>query len=123
MAATSRKKLRENIKAQYINTLKEFFTTNGEEVLQIKSNEFCFPIVDEEGNEDFVKITVAIPMGTRDDNEPFDGYGKAEEYQMKLQAKAEKAEKTAKKKAEKIKRDEEYRKKKEEQKAKAKKEG
>ena len=56
----------------------------------------------------------------RDDNEPFDGYGKAQEYEMKQKEKKEKAEKAAKKKAEKIKRDEEYRRKKAEQKKKEK---
>lgn len=116
--AVSRKTLRENIKKNYITQLIEYFKINDEDVLQIKSNEICFPVLDEEGNEEFVKITVAVPTGSRDDNEPFDGYGKAEEYEMKLKQKAEKAAAAAKKKAEKIKRDEEFRRKKIEQKKK-----
>lgn len=116
--AVSRKTLRENIKKNYVTQLIEYFKANDEDVLQIKSNEICFPVLDEEGNEEFVKITVAVPTGSRDDNEPFDGYGKAEEYGMKLKQKAEKAAAAAKKKAEKIKRDEEFRRKKAEQKKK-----
>lgn len=116
--AVSRKTLRENIKKNYVAQLIEYFKANDEEILQIKSNEICFPVLDEEGNEEFVKITVAVPTGSRDDNEPFDGYGKAEEYKMKLKQKAEKAAAAAKKKAEKIKRDEEFRRKKAEQKKK-----
>lgn len=116
--AVSRKTLRENIKKNYVTQLIEYFKANDEDVLQIKSNEICFPVLDEEGNEEFVKITVAVPTGSRDDNEPFDGYGKAEEYEMKQKEKREKAEKAAKKKAEKIKRDEEFRRKKAEQKKK-----
>lgn len=118
--AISRKTLREKIKQNYTAQLIDFFCKNDEDVLQIKSNEICFPVLDEEGNEDFVKITIAVPTGSRDDNEPFDGYGKAQEYEMKQKEKKEKAEKTAKKKAEKIKRDEEYRRKKAEQKKKEK---
>ena len=114
--AVSRKSLREKIKQLYTAELIQFFTDKEEDVLRIKSNEICFPVLDEEGNEEFVKITIAVPTGSRDDNEPFDGYGKAQEYEMKLKEKAKKAEKAAKKKAEKIKRDEEYRRKKAEQK-------
>lgn len=120
--ANSRKVLREQKKTEYMQKTMEFFSNCGEEVLQIKSNEFCFPIVDSEGNEDFVKITVAIPIGSRQDNEPFDGYGMAEEYRLNLKKKKEKAEEMAKKKAEKIKRDTEYREKVAKNKAKAKKE-
>lgn len=116
--AVSRKNLRENIKKIYITQLINFFQEKDEDVLRIKSNEICFPVLDEEGNEEFVKITVAVPTGSRDDNEPFDGYGKAQEYEMKQKEKKEKAEKAAKKKAEKIKRDEEFRRKKAEQKKK-----
>lgn len=116
--AISRKTLRENIKKNYVAQLIDFFQKMGEDVLQIKSNEICFPVVDEENNDEFVKITIAVPTGSRDDNEPFDGYGKAQEYEMKLKAKAEKAKIAAKKKAEKIKRDEEFRRKKAEQKKK-----
>lgn len=114
--AISRKTLREKIKQEYTNQLIDFFKTNDEDVLQIKSNEICFPVIDSEGNEDFVKITIAVPTGSRDDNEPFDGYGKAQEYEMKIKEKKEKAEIAAKKKAEKIKRDKEYREKKIQQK-------
>lgn len=121
--AISRKTLREKIKQNYTAQLIDFFCKNDEDVLQIKSNEICFPVIDEEGNEDFVKITIAVPTGSRDDNEPFDGYGKAQEYEMKQKEKKEKAEKAAKKKAEKIKRDEEYRRKKAEQKKKEKEKG
>lgn len=119
MANASRKTLREKIKSDYMTLLMSFLSDKGEEVLQTKKNEFCFPVCDEEGNEDFVKITVAIPTGSREDNSPFDGYGEANSYQLKLKANAEKAEAAARKKAEKIKRDEEYRRKKAEQKAQA----
>lgn len=119
MSKVSRKILREEIKAEFVKTLTEIFTDKGEEVLRVGSNKIALPVVDREGNEDFVTITISIPTGSTKDNEPYDGYGEAESYALKLKADKQKAEEKAKKKAEKIKRDEEFRRKKAEQKARA----
>lgn len=119
MSKVSRKILREEIKAEFVKTLTEIFIDKGEEVLRVGSNKIALPVVDREGNEDFVTITVSIPTGSTKDNEPYDGYGEAESYALKLKADKQKAEEKAKKKAEKIKRDEEFRRKKAEQKARA----
>ena len=119
MAKVTRKVLREEIKADYIKLLTEILLEKGEEVLRVGSNKIAMPVVDREGNEDFVTITVSIPTGSTKDNEPYDGYGEAESYALKLKADEEKAKKKAKEKAEKIRRDEEFRKKKAEQKARA----
>lgn len=114
--ATSRKMLREQVKSEFISKVNEFFSNKGEEVLIVGSNKLAIPVVDAEGNEDFVTITVAIPTGSRADNEPYDGYGEAQSYKMSLEEKKRKAEEKAKKKAEKIKRDKEFRKKQKENK-------
>lgn len=119
MSKVSRKILREEIKAEFVKTLTEIFIDKGEEVLRVGSNKIALPVVDREGNEDFVTITISIPTGSTKDNEPYDGYGEAESYALKLKADKQKAEEKAKKKAEKIKRDEEFRRKKAEQKARA----
>ena len=102
---------REKIKKDCIETLKDFFENREEEVLRIKDNEIAFPIVDEEGEEAFIKITVAIPLGSRKDNEPFDAYSLEEEYEIKQKLKKEKEEEKRRKKEEKIKKDEEKRRK------------
>jgi hypothetical protein len=120
MAKVSRKVLREQVKALYLAKVREGLEGDGEEVLLVGSNKLAIPVVDAEGNEDFITITISIPTGSRDDNEPYDGYGQAESYRLKLEENQRKAEEKAKKKAEKIKRDEEFRRKKAEQKAKAK---
>lgn len=115
------KKSKETLKQKYYDLITKFLSEQGEDVLQIKSNEFCFPICDEEGNEEYIKIVVSIPTGKRNPDktvEPFDGYMEAEGYRIEQKAKKEKAEATAKKKAEKIRRDTAYREKKAEQKAK-----
>lgn len=119
--AKSRKALRDEMKERYLKKLIEFFSET-EEVLRVKSNEIAFPIVDDEGNEDFMVITLKIPTGANKGTEPYDGYAMAQEYEINQKLKAEKAKEQAKKKAEKIERDKTYRQKLKEQKEKAKEE-
>lgn len=103
---SSRKNLREEIKRHYVEVISEML--HEEEVLRVGSNEIAFPVVDKEGNEDFVVLTIKIPTGSRD-GEPYDGYSMAEEYEMKLKAKEEKAKVAAEKKAKKIEKDKKMR--------------
>lgn len=107
--AKSRKVLREEVKAVYVADLAAYFEGKGEEVLQVKSNELAIPVVDAEGNEDFIVLTVRIPTGANKGTEPYDGYAMAQEYEMKQVEKAAKAKEAAEKKAAKIKRDAERR--------------
>ena len=123
MAKVSRKVLREEVKAQYLKTLMDFLKGEGEDAQQTGSNKFMLPVVDREGNEDFVVVTISIPTGSQKDNEPYDGYAEAESYAINCKVKKEKAAEAAAKKAAKIKRDEEYRKKQKEQKEAREKEG
>lgn len=111
----SRKMLREEVKMQYVEQLMDYLKDT-EDVLRVASNEIAFPVIDSEGNEDFVVLVVKIPTGANKGTEPYDGYAMAEEYEMKIEAKKEKAKKSAEAKAKKIARDEEYRRKKEEMK-------
>ena len=106
--ATSRKVLREGLKANYLDMVSEFLANYGEDDLRTGSNEIEFPVVDAEGNDDYLVITFKVPTGSRD-GEPYDAYSVAEDYSMKQKAKAEKAEIAAKKKAEKIAKDAERR--------------
>lgn len=116
--ATSRKTLRENLRNKYLDRIIDLFTKSDEEVLRTGSNEIAFPCVDREGNDEFIVITVKVPTGERG-GDPYDGYGEAEAYAMKVANKAEKAKEAAKK-AEKIARDEATRKARAEAKARAK---
>ena len=111
--AVSRKIEREMLKAEYLNKIIELFSAD-EEVLRVKSNEIAFPVVGCEDNEDFIVVTVKVPTGANKGTEPYDGYAMAEEYEMKLKDKAEKAKKRAEEKAKKIAKDEEIRRKKKE---------
>lgn len=100
----SAKQLHENLRAKYMNAIRDFLSAQGEEVLQTNSNEYALPCVDEDGNDEFIVLTFKVPTGSRD-GEAYDGYGEAESYTMHVKDKAEKAAEAAKKKAAKIERD------------------
>lgn len=117
--ATSRKSLQNELRTTYLERIIELFCANGEEVLRTGSNEIAFPCVDKEGNDEFIVVTVKVPTGERN-GDPYDGYGEAEAYAMKLAEKTEKAKEAAAKKAKKIAKDEADRKARAEARARAK---
>lgn len=102
--AKTKKQLHEELRARYMQSVKDFLELNGEEVLRTNSNEYAIPCVDTEGNDEFLVLTFKVPTGSRD-GEAYDGYGEAETYTMKTAEKAEKAKVAAEKKAKKIERD------------------
>ena len=99
--AVSRKVERELLRSQFLEMVSEFLATKGEEVLRVKSNEIAIPVVGCEDNEDFLVITFKVPTGANKGTEPYDGYAMAEDYELHLKAKAEKAKANAEKKAKK----------------------
>ena len=105
--AVSRKVLREQVKSQYMEKLIQLLAEQ-EDVGRTGTNEFNFPIVDTEGNEDFVVVKITIPTGSRD-GEEYDGFGARNDYEIKLKEKAEKAAAAAEAKAKKIAADEKRR--------------
>lgn len=88
--AKTRTALRAELRGKYLKLAMEAFAS--EDVLQYKSNAFAFPVVDSEGNEEFITVTISTPTGSRDDGEPWDGYAEAEAFAMKQKRDAEKAE-------------------------------
>lgn len=117
--ATSRTKLTEELRQKYMiifhDLLVKSETLNEDEFLRTGSNTFSFPVLDSEGNEEFMEITVKVPKGSKD--EPYDGYLRAEDYKIKLKQDEEKAKKQAEDKAKKQARDKKLRERKAEQKA------
>lgn len=103
--AKTQKVLNEEIKQHYLERIRVLLEGLGEDVIQVKSNELAFPVVDSEGGEKSVVIVVKVPTGSNKGTEPYDPYAMGEEFQLKEQAKKEKAEKSAKLKAEKIEKD------------------
>lgn len=113
--AKSKKQLHETLRNKYLIALIEWLTEKGEEVLRTGSNEVAIPCVDEEGNDEYMVITLKVPTGSRD-GDAYDGYSMAEDYAIRVRTQAEKAEKAKAEKEKRIARDKAIR----EQKAKAK---
>ena len=97
--ASNIKQVREAIKSEWLDFLTEAVQRRGDETLQTASNEFAVPVVDGEGGEHYVVITIKIPTGSRD-GEAYDGYAAAEDYTMKCNAKAAKQAEKERKAAE-----------------------
>ena len=97
--ASNAKQVREAIKSEWLDFLTEVVQRRGDETLQTASNEFAVPVVDGEGGEHYVVITIKIPTGSRD-GEAYDGYAAAEDYTMKCNAKAAKQAEKERKAAE-----------------------
>ena len=97
--ASNLKQLREDIKAEWLDFLTEAVQRKGDETLQTASNEFAVPVVDAEGGEHFVVLTVKIPTGSRD-GDAYDGYAAAEDYAMRCETKRAKALERERKSAE-----------------------
>jgi hypothetical protein len=98
------KKTNDALRADYVQKIMQMMTDAGEEVLRVKSNEIALPVVDADGEDNWVIVTIKVPVGSRD-GDVYDGYGEAESYTMNQEAKAEKAKLDAEKKAKKIARD------------------
>lgn len=102
MAKLTRKQLDEEIKVRFLEGVTEHLSNAGEEVLRVGSNEIALPVVDSEGEERWLVLTFKVPTGSRD-GDAYDGYSMKQDYEMKLQEKADKAaakaEKAAKDKA------------------------
>lgn len=122
MAKVTQKQRDEILKTEFLDRVTNFLSGEDggeEEVLRVKSNEIAIPVVDSEGNERWIVITIKVPTGERG-GDGYDGYSMAEDYQMKQEAKAEKkAEKEAKAEADRKKREAEKARKEAEKQAKA----
>ena len=119
MAKKTQTALDNELRAVYIEKVAELFKADGEEVLRTGSSEVAFPVVDADGNEKFIVVSVKVPKGERKDGYvPYDGYSVAEEYEINQREKAEKRAKADAEKAKKIAKDKAFREKQAELKAK-----
>ena len=119
MAKKTQTALDNELRAMYTEKVIELFTAQDEDVLRTGSSEIAFPVVDSEGNEKFVVVSIKVPKGERKDGYvPYDGYSVAEEYAINQREKADKKAKADEAKRKKIAQDEAFRKKQAELKAK-----
>lgn len=106
--AMSKKVLREGIKTQWMKKVLEWLKENEEEGLVFGSNKIAVPVVDNEGNEDWLTFTLTVPTGSRD-GDAFDGYDMARDWEMTQKEKAERKIEKEKEKEKKKERDEKAR--------------
>lgn len=85
----AKKSMKDSLRIVWTEKVAEWLKANGEDVLRVGSNEVAIPVVDSDGNEDFVIVTVRVPIGSRD-GDSYDGYSMAEDYAMKVKEKEEK---------------------------------
>jgi hypothetical protein len=100
------KKLRDEVMSVIIHALGQHYDLDEHVQIEfIDSGTITIPLVDEDGNDKWPTVKVAIPRGTRNGEggyTPFDGHDAAEAYREEQASKAqEKAVKKAMKEAEK----------------------
>lgn len=85
----TKSQLNEKIRAAYLPRIAELFAVEND-VCTIASNKIAIPVLDEEGNEKWLTITVSVPTDPE-----FDGYTDAEVYREKVAAREKKAQERA----------------------------
>jgi hypothetical protein len=96
--AKTQKSLNDELRALWVQRVNDCLSQE-DEVVMAESNELAIPVVDAEGNEKWVVITVKVPTGGRD-GDAYDGYAKAEDYRMRQANKAAKQAERERKTAE-----------------------
>ena len=89
--ADNKKMYREAGRAKYMEKIGIFWTEQGDDVLQVGSNEYAIPVVREDGEEDYVVLSFKMPTGSRD-GDGYDGYAMAQDYTFKVAEQRKKAE-------------------------------
>lgn len=87
-----------SIRTKYLNAL--MCALDSEDIGQIASNSFNFPVVADDGEEGWVEVVIKV---SKDDGD--DGFGKRTEYELKCAEKVEKDKAKAEAKAKKIAKD------------------
>ena len=96
--AKTQKSLNDELRALWVQRVNDCLSQE-DEVLVVGANELAVPVVDADGNEKWIVLTVKVPTGSRD-GDAYDGYAMAEDYRMRLADKAAKAAERERKTAE-----------------------
>lgn len=102
MAKSETKASNDKYRAQVVEKIRALFVELGEDVQQTASNKIAFPFVNDLQGDEWIEITVSVPLGSRKDNTPFDGYEQAQDFQTKTAENEKRAKSAAEAKAKKI---------------------
>ena len=95
----TQKSVTDALRAQFTADLAEFLAQKYDcDVCKTATGTLMIPAVDSEGEDRWIKFSVIIPKDASEENGT-DGYSLAQEYQLKLDAAAERKEKAAAKAA------------------------
>ena len=96
--AKTQKSLNDELRALWVQRVNDCLSQE-DDVLVVGANELAVPVVDADGNEKWIVISVKVPTGSRD-GDSYDGYAMAEDYRMRQADKAAKAAERERKTAE-----------------------
>ena len=97
--ATSKKQITDSLRALWTADIMAHISNDHDtDVCQIAAGTFMFPVVDAEGEDRWVKVSIIIPKESSEE-EGTDGYSLAHEYEMKLESAEERKRKAAEKSA------------------------
>ena len=96
--AKTQKSLNDELRAMYMERIYGSLSLM-DEVLVVGTNELAVPVVDTDGNEKWIVVSVKVPTGTRE-GDSYDGYAMAEDFRIRQKNKAEKAAERERKTAE-----------------------
>ncbi len=85
------KKSDEALRLKYTEILSKLLAGDGEEVLRVNSNQIAIPVVDSEGEDQYIVFTVKVPTGSHS-GEVYDGYDEAANYKFHVEEQAKKAQ-------------------------------
>ena len=97
--ATSQKQTTDSLRAIWTADLMAHISGDHDtDVCQTAAGTFMFPVVDAEGEDRWVKVSIIIPKAPSEEDGT-DGYSLAQEYKLKCAAAEERARKAAEKAA------------------------
>ena len=96
--AKTQKSLNDELRALWVQRVNDCLSQE-DEVLVVGANELAVPVVDTDGNEKWIGVSVKVPTGTRE-GDSYDGYAMAEDFRIRQKNKAEKAAERERKTAE-----------------------
>lgn len=84
MAKSANRESNDKYRAEVLKKIMALFAELGEDVQQTATNKFCFPFVNEAQSDEWIEVTVSVPLGSTKDKTPFDGYEQAQDYKAKV---------------------------------------
>ena len=77
------KQANDKLRAEHVERILSILQNNGEDAFKIASNVVEYPVVNDNKEEEWIRVTISIPKGSRD-GEKFDGYIEKDDYEFRL---------------------------------------